>query len=202
MSINRKFFFERVRNTLFGGRLKPGQVAGMTAILDEWEENHAQEDDRWLAYMLATAFHETDTTMQPIQEYGGRSWYRKNYDVQGRDPARARRMGNTAPGDGEKYCGRGYVQLTWKTNYQAMSAVTGRDLVAQPELAMEPPVACKVMFHGMRQGSFTGKRLRDYFNPAKEDWVNARRIINGLDKAQLIAGYAKEFYAAISYTEA
>ncbi|MDQ3063498.1 MAG: hypothetical protein M3R14_11670 [Acidobacteriota bacterium] len=56
------------------------------------------------------------------------------------------------------------------------------------------------MFYGMTNGSFTGKKLSDYFNPNKGEWVSARRIINILDKANLIAGYGKQFYAAISYT--
>ena len=200
MSINRPFFFDHVRGPLFGGKLTPGQVGGMTAILDLWEAEKGPQDDRWLAYMLATAFHETATTMRPIKEFGGAAYYNKLYGPQGSNPTRARAHGNTEPGDGAKYCGRGYVQLTWKNNYKAMSTVTGADLVADPERAMEPAIAGKIMSHGMRKGSFTGKKLADYFSGAKSDWVNARRIINGLDRAQLVANYAKVFYAAISYT--
>jgi hypothetical protein len=60
--------------------------------------------------------------------------------------------------------------------------------------------AIPIMFIGMKDGLFTGKKFADYFSPAKEDWVNARRIINGTDKAKLIAGHARKFYSAISYT--
>ena len=52
----------------------------------------------------------------------------------------------------------------------------------------------------MTKGIFTGKKFADYFSPQKEDWVNARRIVNGLDKANSIADYGKRYYAAISYT--
>jgi len=198
--INRQFFFDRARIGLFDGALKASQVAGLSGILDVWEASFAKSDDRWLAYMLATAHHETDRTMQPIHEYGGAAYFKKMYDIEGNRPTLAAKMGNTTPGDGVLYCGRGFVQLTWKTNYKAMSAVTGVDLVKFPDRAMEIPVATRVMFHGMINGTFTGKRLAGYFNKTTEDWINARKIINGLDKANLIAGYGKGYYAAISYT--
>ena len=200
--INRPFFFDRVRLQLFDGSLRQGQVDGLTGILDEWEKSHASKDDRWLAYMLATTHHETDRTVKPIKEYGGVAYYTRMYDPEphGTRPALARRMGNTAPGDGAKYCGRGFVQLTWKNNYAAMTPVTGVDLVNDPDRAMELPVATKVLFHGMMSGMFTGKKLGDYFNKTTEDWRNARRIINGVDKANAIAEYSKRYYSAISHT--
>lgn len=199
--INRDFFFRQVKLTLFGGTLKKSQVDGLNAILDEWEANHAAKDDRWLAYALATTHHETDRTMQPIHEYGGKEYLRRKYDITGNDPARARRYGNTAPGDGVKYCGKGYVQLTWKNNYvRAGNEIGHPSLVNQPDDAMKPAYAIKILLNGMMGGWFTGKRLSDYFSGQKEDWVQARRIINGLDKANLIASYAQAYYGAISYT--
>ena len=66
--------------------------------------------------------------------------------------------------------------------------------------ALEPDLAAKIMFKGMIDGIFTGKKLADYFNPRTADWKNARRIINGLDHADDIATYAKKFYAASSHT--
>ena len=176
--INRKFFFDYVKLHLFAGTLAQSQVAGMTAILDEWEKKHANEDDRWVSYMLGTTHHETDKRMQPIREYG-----------------RGRGMAY-----GTTYYGRGFVQLTWEQNYQKMSEVTGVNLVKNPDRALELPIATQIMFYGMINGSFTGKKLTDYFNKTTDNWVQARQIINRLDKAQLIAGYAKDYYAAISYT--
>jgi putative chitinase len=81
-----------------------------------------------------------------------------------------------------------------------MSPKVGVDLYKNPDLALEVRYAIPIMFIGMKAGLFTGKKFADYFNPTKEDWVNARRMINGTDKAHLIAGHAKKYYSAISYT--
>lgn len=198
--LNREFFFDVVRRQLFDGRLKAAQVRGLSGILDEWEAHHATGDDRWLAYMLATTHHETDRTMQPIREYGSAAYFRSMYDIEGSRPMLAARHGNTSPGDGVKYHGRGFVQLTWKTNYARAGRVLGVDLVTNPDLAMDLGIATRVMFLGMQHGWFTGRKLADYFNSARADWVGARRIINGTDKENLIGGYGKSYYAALSYT--
>jgi putative chitinase len=198
--INRDFFFQQVRATLFDGKLKPSQVVGLKSILDFWDANLSKKDDRWLAYILGTTHHETDRTIQPIQEYGSDAYKRRKYDITGNDPARAKRFGNTEPEDGIRFAGRGYVQLTWKNNYLRAGKEVGRDLVKHPDDAMIPSVAAAIMFGGMAKGWFTGKKLSDYFNESTADWRNARRIINGLDKADLIKGYALKYYAGISYT--
>jgi putative chitinase len=182
--INRKFFFDYVRLNLFGGRLKQSQVDGMNAILDEWEKKHADADDRMLAYILGTVHHETDKKFQGIEEYGR---------------GKGRKYGKPDPETGKAYYGRGFVQLTWKYNYEAMAKVLGVDLVKKPELALDLKNCVRILFHGMMNGTFTGKKLSNYFSKTKEDWVNARRIVNVLDKAKLISGHSKKFYAAISY---
>jgi putative chitinase len=190
--VNRSFFFYQVRASLFGGVLKQSQVNAMTAILDEWENNWARKDDRWLAYMLATAHHETDRTMRPIEEYGkgaGRR-YGQNLKLDGT------RFTDTT----ERFFGRGLVQLTWYENYHKAGKKLGQDFIQNPALVLQPDNATEIMFHGMNEGWFTGKKLSLYFNPTTEDWINARRIINGLDKANLIAGYGKHYYAGISHT--
>lgn len=198
--INRKFFFDTVRVTLFGGSLKASQVAGMAAILDVWEDGYSDNDDRWLAYILATTFHEVDTRMQPINEYGGNAYFHRMYDINGSRPAKARELGNLSPGDGVRYRGRGFVQLTGKRNYADMARRLGVDLIGNPDLALDTRIATRIMFVGMTLGTFTGRKLADYFNPTRDDWIQARRIINGLDKANVIAGHGKRFYAALSYT--
>jgi putative chitinase len=202
MTINRKFFFAQVRSTLFGGSLAQSQVEGLSAILDYWEAKHAKKDDRWLAYVLATAFHETDKKIQPIHEYGSNSYFEKRYGPPpvGEKPLLAKDLGNTQQGDGARFHGRGYVQLTGRRNYADWGKRLEIDLTGKPDLAATVPVATKILLEGSILGTFTTKKLKDYFNPTKEDWVNARRIINGTDKASIIADHAKRFYAAISYT--
>lgn len=195
--INRETFFTKVRSKPFNGRLTQEQVDGLNAILNTWEANPANTDLRYLAYMLATVYHETAFTMQPIGEYGNDSYFFKMYDPKGDRPRVAQTLGNTESGDGVKFHGRGYVQLTGRRNYQLMSTVVGFDLIANPELALNPIVASKIMTFGMLNGVFTGKKLSDYFNASITDWVNARRIINGTDKASSIANYAQAFYNAL-----
>lgn len=195
--IDRPFFFDHVRASLFGGRLKQAQVDGLTAILDGWERDHATSDPRWLAYMLATAHHETAATLTPIREYGSAARFKALYDIEGDRPALARRMGNTSPGDGARYCGRGFVQLTWKKNYAAMVAPTCVDLVTFPERALDLLVATEILLVGMIGGVFTGRKLAEFFAPNVEDWVGARRVVNGLDRARLISGYGQRYRAAL-----
>ena len=203
--INRAFFFNFVRLNLFGGRLKQSQVDGLGFILDGWEDDHARKDDRWLAYALATTHHETDMKMKPIGEYGGNRYFFDMYDIEGSRPQVARRLGNTRPGDGVAFHGRGYVQLTGRANYKKMEDRYDIDLTSDEiaaDFALDGALAAKIMFYGMEKGVFTGKSFGDYFNQTTEDWINARRIINGLDKANMIASYGQGYYAAISYTMA
>jgi hypothetical protein len=204
-NINRDFFFAHVRQTLFRGRLSQSQVAGLNFILDNWEESYARRDDRWLAYALATTHHETDMKMQPIHEYGSDRRFFELYDINGRNPRLARQLGNIYPDDGVLFHGRGFVQLTGRTNYAKMETKFGGNYTsnrAAADRVLGGALAANIMFYGMEKGVFTGKKFADYFNASTEDWVNARRIINGVNKAQLIAGYGRAYYAAISYTTA
>ncbi len=200
--INRKFFFDTVRLTLFGGRLRQGQVKGLVAFLDFWEANHSKKDDRWLAYILGTAHHEVDRKMQPIKEYGGKAYFKRMYDIEGDRPRVARVLGNTQPGDGVRFHGRGFVQITGRKNYEDWAVRLNVNLIDNPDLALDIDVATRIIFGGMMDGTFTGKKLSHYFTGEKEDWRNARRIVNGTDRADLIADHAKRYYRAISYTVA
>jgi len=195
--MNKTFFFDTIRDSLYKGNMSASQVAGCEAILAAcagWPIN-------WTAYALATCWHETAFTMQPIRERGSDAYLTNLYDVTGKNPKRARKMGNTTPGDGVKYCGRGYVQLTWKNNYRKLGALLDRDLVRTPDMAMRPEIAAQIMRYGMQDGLFTGKKMADYLTAEKSDYVNARRIINGTDKAKTIAGYALVFEAALKAAE-
>lgn len=179
--MDRKKFFDGVRNQPFNGKLTKGQVSGMSAILDEWDRRK-MTDLRHLAYMLATTKWETDHTMQPIIEGGGPNYLRsKKYFP---------------------WYGRGYVQLTWKRNYEAFRPAVlklfGLDIVENADNALDPKVAAYIMFEGMTKGTFTGKKLSDYFNKTTTDWRNARRIINGTDRMDEIATIAKQFYTDLT----
>lgn len=201
MVFDRQRFFAAVRNAPFSGKLSHGQVQGTELVLDEFERIAPEGDVRHLAYMLATAFHETAATMQPVRETLAAS---DDAAIIILDRAYAAgRLGQVSSpywrrdAEGKSWLGRGLVQLTHRRNYEAMSAVTGIDLVARPERAMEPETSATILVAGMLGGSFTGRRLSQYFNAQSEDWAGARAIINGRDRAELIAGYGKSFNAAL-----
>jgi len=184
--MNRKFFYDYIRQHLFSGRITKKQMEGLDAILTKWLTFYSDHDDRWFAYIMATAYHETNKTIQPIEEYG---------------KGKGKPYGIVDPITKKKYFGRGHIQLTWKGNYEFMGKLLKIDLINNPDLALQPSISIGILFYGMIGGYFTGKKLSEYFNDKKEDWFNVRRIVNGTDKAELIAGYAKQFYAAISYTK-
>ena len=181
--INRDKFFSRARPSVFRGFMTQSQVDGCNDILDAFEKTYPEGDMRWLAYMLATAYHETAFTMQPVPEIGH---------------GRGRPYGKPDPETKQTYYGRGYVQLTWRSNYEAMSPVCGEDLVANPDLALRPDLAAKIMMVGMQDGMFSGHKLADFFTPHVTDFLNAREIINGRDCEAQIAAYARNFLAALS----
>lgn len=191
--MNRKDTFDRLRSGILGPTLDQGEVDGVSAILDAtngWPKE-------WQAYALATAYHETAGTMRPIKERGSESYFFRRYDKAGDNPALAARLGNAHAGDGVRYAGRGFVQITGRANYRRLGQRLSVDLESHPELAMQADIAAKILRVGMGDGLFTGKRLGDYFGPGKNDPVGARRIINGLDCATKIAGYHKRFLEAL-----
>ena len=120
--------------------------------------------------------------------------------MHGNNPPLAQRLGNTQPGDGARFKGRGYVQLTGRANYARASRELGHDFVARPDDAMIPLWAAKIARLGMAEGWFTSKRLGDYLPHgigAFSQFSQARRIINGMDCAAEIAGYAATFQRAL-----
>lgn len=188
-------FFKTVRTKL--GALSTGQVNGINTLLAACEGtplSHA-------AYMLATSWHETAKTMQPVKEIGGPAYYTRMYDVAGDRPKLCIANGNTCAGDGPRYYGRGYVQLTWKANYARAGAKLGVDLVNNPDLAMNAALAARIMREGMAGGWFSGKRLSDYLpasgTATRQQYMDARRIINGTDRADLVEDYAQAFERAL-----
>lgn len=197
ITYDRKTFFDAVRDSVFLGALTDGQVAGMTAMLLEWEVSQPTGDTRQLAYAFGTTRWETGSTMLPIHEYGSADYFTRMYDPQGSRPQVARMLGNTEPGDGVRFAGRGLCQTTGRRNYTWASTIVGQDCVADPDLLLRPEWACKVLFAGMIGGHYTGKKLADYFHGAASDWLDARRIINGTDHAADVAALAEHFFAAL-----
>jgi hypothetical protein len=151
----------------------------------------------WVAYALATIEHETAGTFKPVVEG---YWIKTNriqklYNYyRSNNPGALRSIfpnGTT----GKTYEGRGYVQLTHEWNYAKFG------LKETPDKALEADTALKVLIEGMTKGSFTGKKLSDYLNDSKLDFYSARKIINGLDRATLVAGYAVKYYNALEWAE-
>jgi hypothetical protein len=171
-------------------RLGVAAKQGLQNILKQLSADSEVMDIRWAAYMLATVKHECANTWQPIEEYGKGRNYDYGNPVRVFDPSDSagRRVHlNT-------YYGRGYVQLTWASNYRKMDAALGLSgtgsLYLYPQNALAPDTAYRIMSYGMRNGTFTGKKLADYIKGDHVDYRNARRIINGTDQAQIIKDYA------------
>lgn len=184
--INKQQTYANIRKSF--GLLTQKQVDGFEAIFNYWNMI-GYKDSRWLAYMLATVWHECGKTMQPIEEYGkGKT---KPYGQKFKFSKASYSLPNKI------YYGRGFVQLTWFENYDLMGRIFAVDLLNKPELALDLELATKIMFYGMTKGSFTGKRLNQYFNDIADNPIGARKIINGEDKAELIRDYHVKFLKCI-----
>lgn len=190
MMIDKHIFFDSVRLRIFV-TMSQQQTDGCNALIDSFDGS----DARHLAYMLATAYLETAHTMQPVKEYGGSGYFVKRYWL---NTKVAKQLGNLSDEDAVNFCGRGYVQLTGRVNYTIFSHLLGIDLINQPDLALDPVTASEIMTIGMTEGLFTGKKLVDYFSETSDDWVNARRIVNGTNQAVYIADKGQKFFDAIT----
>lgn len=131
-----------------------------------------------LAYVLATTELETNYTFEPVREAyylkAGAEAYRKKLKYY-------------------PWYGRGFVQLTWEDNYKKAGKRLGINLTSNPDKAMEPDIAAEVLVVGMLEGWFTGKKLSDYITLQRSDFLNARRIVNGMDRAKDIEALAKKW---------
>lgn len=129
-----------------------------------------------LAYILATAYWETGRTMKPVKEayWLSEDWRKRNLRYY-------------------PWYGRGYVQLTWEANYKKAAKEIGLIWKGSPDFALQSKNAAKILVQGMLGGWFTTKKLVDYVTFQKSDFVGARRIVNGTDKAEEIAKLAREY---------
>ncbi len=170
-----KAFFDTIRAAF--GPLNQQQVDGFTVLYNASRDLPVRHQ----AYLIATAWHETAHTMQPIHERGKVSYFDK-YEP-GTKIGKA--LGNVLKGDGYKFRGRGYVQITGRRNYAMASKKIGVDLLADPEKALVPETAARIIVKGMVEGWFTTKKMADC-----ADYQEMRRVVNGVDKSALIAEYA------------
>lgn len=178
-------FFEHLRSRPpLGPVLSQGEVAGCERILAACAG--AGFPPAWTAYALATCVHETAGAMAPVREYG---------------KGAGRVYGKPGRNGGQVAYGRGDVQLTWDENYERADRELGLNgtLVADYDLALDPQVSARVLVAGMEGGWFTGKGLRLYLPEVarRDQFVAARKIVNGTDRAELIAGYAETFQSAL-----
>ncbi len=177
-------FLEAVKASVFGGSLSIPQREGLERILAALAGlplSHA-------AYALATAAWETNKTMQPVREayWLSEGWRQKNLRY-------------------FPHYGRGYVQITWLPNYAKADEKLGLGgaLVADLDMALRPDIAAAIMRAGMVEGWFTGKKLSDYLPAVGEataaQFADARRIINGTDRAVQVAALAVHFQLALNF---
>jgi len=204
-----------VARSLQAGKLDQDQVDSLNAILSAWEK-YGDGDNRKLAYCLATTQHECN--FRPIVEnltYTSAArihqvWPSRFPTVDSAKPfvknaqklaneVYGGRMGNDEKNDGYTYRGRGFVQLTGYANYEKFNKLIGESLSAHPDLAKRPEYAARILIVGLMKGMFTGKKLSDYINATKTDYINARATVNGDVKANgaKIAGYAEKFETAL-----
>jgi putative chitinase len=193
--INREKFFKSCTDIMFNGFMKVTQADGIRAIIDEYERRQ-MTDIRHLAYILATVYHEVGKTMQPIEERG--KGHGKPYGLK----LKYSRKPYTSPD--QIYYGRGLTQNTWYEVYESLTRAAKKqglldwDFLNHPELLLKMQSSIWATFHAMTTGLYTGMKLSYYFNDKKEDPLNARRIINVLDKAELIGSYYKGFMICLS----
>jgi len=190
--MTRQPFHERVAETLFYGSLPSWQREPLDRLLDEGLRRGRSIQD--IAYVTATAYHETARFKydHEIGEGRGHDYGEPIWLIRGMRVA---------------YYGRSATQLTWLRNYAKMSLFLtlehGReiDLVNKPDLATEPDMSALIIWEGMIRGMFTGHNLADHIRPGAVDYVGARRIVNGTDRAAQIAGYAELFEEALGLIE-
>jgi len=138
-------------------------------------KNHGITKPEQIQYVIATVQHETNNTFKPVKEayWLSEAWRKRNLRYY-------------------PYYGRGFVQITWESNYEKFGKLLNVDLVNSPDLALETEIAIFILVYGMKHGTFTGKKLDDYFNDSGSNFIGARKIINGTDKDKKIALLAQK----------
>lgn len=189
--INKKTFFDLYRVNLDPDKkLSQSEVTAINQFIDFVNPIFKNFTIPQWAYIFATVFHETNATFLPVREayWMSEDWRRKNLRYY-------------------PFYGRGYVQITWPENYDYFTWLLKVDFKKNPDLAMIPEYAFKILVHGFQYGVFSKRKINgkwvnnkisDFINAKTKDYLNARRCINLLDKAALIASYAKSFESIIT----
>lgn len=211
MPLDRHAYCENIRKQLGhnlaskGRRHLPERRTGVEAILDVWERDYADTDPAWLAYVMATAWHETGTCMAPLREGFAVSDEQAFDRVQKHIRDHGLNDYVSRKANGHSYYGRGFVQLTWDDNYKKMGAAlgVGDQFYDNPDLVMDPAVSAKIIWVGMEKGLFRrGHHLARYFGADHYDWHSARLMVNGrrsdgsIDRAAEIAEHGRKFLSA------
>jgi hypothetical protein len=214
MTLDRTFFSKKFpRDALFDAKLTPARLEGFNAIFDIWDSRETYDALEWLAYALATAWHETGARMQPVRE-GFAASDQAAYDAV-TAYCKKNKISNYAARhtNGNSYYGRGYVQLTHGENYKKMGKHLGigDQLYNSPDEVLDPGLGGRILLVGMMDGLFrpSAGRLSDYFSGSTQRWFEARDLING-DKNKvakwakkkigtLVADYGKGFVTALRY---
>ena len=185
VDLNYKAFFDHIRKPLFG-RLTASQVKGHEQIMAEMKKHSVPLPQA--AYILATSYHETAKRMQPVREglNASDAWRKRNLRYY-------------------PWYGRGHVQLTWEENYRKADTKLGLggELVKNADLALDPEISAEILVVGMIEGWFSGDKkgrhtlARHISTGTRAQFRQARRIVNLMDKADLIADHAVIYQEAL-----
>jgi hypothetical protein len=165
--------------------IRPFAKKNLPLVLNQCLDNGVSDRGQ-IAYVFATAEHESHFGRFMMELDDG--WYLEDRQD----------LGNTEPGDGPRFKGRGFVQITGRRNYRIWSDKLGINLIDNPEKAALPEIAAIILVRGMRDGSFTNVGLSDFIVGDRRDFFNARRIVNALDRADDIAQIAESYFKAIT----
>jgi hypothetical protein len=164
-------------------RVNPQAAPQIARLLLELN-NQAVTDANHIAYVLASAHHESGMGAAMTEHDSGQRY-------EGRAD-----LGNTQAGDGPRYRGRGFVQITGRSNYTRYSRLMNEDMVNHPERAADPDVSARFTVDGMVNGTFTnltGGIARFNRPEGAYDFVHARQLVNGMDRAEAIAIIAGQY---------
>lgn len=180
--MDRKVFYDYLRLRV---NLTTQNVYGFERVLDYAETNETRAAD--MPYILATDWWETSQTMWPVKEafWMSESWRRRNLRYY-------------------PWYGRGLIQVTWESNYRKLWQDLGKSGSVDPDAFLTWEVAIPALFYGMQSGIYTGKDLDDFIDNIDEsdeedlrEFINARRIVNGTDRALAIGKLALMFERAL-----